>query len=87
MACSLGDQSLVLLNDATVTTSGVSAHGGVAQDAGRISGTNAKITANNTNAAALFIACEANPTAADFTTSTLTNRSGPTIAIVGTVRV
>ncbi|WP_181184484.1 autotransporter outer membrane beta-barrel domain-containing protein [Cupriavidus pinatubonensis] len=79
----LGEQSLVTLNGATVTAGGINAHGGIAQDGGIITGTNAAVTANGANAAALFVAGELSPSSAGFTSSTLRNTSGPTIAVGG----
>jgi outer membrane autotransporter protein len=79
----LGEQSLVTLNGTSVTTGGTSAHGGIAQDGGIITGTNAVVTANGANAAALYIAGELSPSSAGFTSSTLRNTSGATIAVGG----
>ena len=84
----------VTLNNTTVTTSGAVAHGTVAEAGGLIVGNAATVSATGANASALYAAGAPTDPAgvsavsvANFTGSSLTNVSGPTIGVGGVANI
>ncbi len=76
--------SSVTLVDSRVRATGAFAHGALAQDGGRINGTGSSVIATGASASALYAVSGPDLVSlADFTASTLTNVSGPTIGVAG----
>jgi outer membrane autotransporter protein len=76
--------SSVNITDTTVLSTGANAHGSLANSGGLITGLNATVRATGANASALYVAGASGfVSVANFTGSTLTNVSGPTIAVGG----
>lgn len=74
----------VQMSNVVVRTGGAAAHGAVALIGGQLTGSSTTVTATGSDAMALFV--EGTPTAvsqADFTGSTLSNASGPTVGVAG----
>ena len=83
-AHSRDNHSAVELLRTSVTTTGSAAHGVVADKGGLVTGTQTTISAQGDNAAALYAAGSATHiSTAQFTDSTLTNVSGPTVGVAG----
>ncbi|MGO4816056.1 hypothetical protein AB4156_41855, partial [Cupriavidus sp. 2MCAB6] len=74
----------VTMNQTSVLATGATAHGSVAEAGGLIIGNQASVTATGAQSAALFvIGAPGAVSNAQFTDSTLTNVSGPTIGVAG----
>lgn len=83
-ALSRDNPTSVTVNQSSIRTNGPNAHGAVALIGGRISGTDATVTATGAESMALYAV--GNPGAvstADFTGSTLTNSNGPIVGVAG----
>lgn len=83
-ALSRDNPTSVTMNRTSVTSSGLAAHGSVAEMGGLIVGNQASVRALGANSAALFVL--GTPTAVstgNYTDSTLSNVSGPTIGVAG----
>ncbi len=87
-AYSQDNPTTVIMNGTSVRTSGVSAHGSVAVFGGHIVGFDSQVSASGAAATALFVAGEPGHVSnAEYTGSTLSNVSGPTIGVAGSGNV
>ncbi len=78
------EASVVTIRDGSrITTNGLNAHGALAWNGGLIEVFDSNVAANGVGAAALFVRGDPAAATANFTNSTLTNVSGPTIIVNG----
>jgi outer membrane autotransporter protein len=87
-ALSRDNPTSVTVNQSSIQTTGANAHGAVALIGGRISGTDAKVSASGADSMTLYaVGIPGAVSKADFTRSALTNSSGPIIGIAGDANV